>query len=205
MIDSSAVATVFSVYAVGVVIPGPNFVAVVHKAVSGRRSDALALVAGIVTVNLFWATCAILGIGMAFAIFPWLAMSIKLAGAAYLIWFGLRLVASAGASHATTPQPLKAPGFRSAFLQGVATNIANPKSIAFYAAVFSSAAPAHVSTPTFFAMLATVGAIATCWYGAVALVLSHATVATAYRRAKAWIDRACGGVIIALGIRQAIR
>lgn len=51
MIDSSAVATVFSVYAAGVVIPGPNFVAVVHRAVSGRRSDTLALVAGFIWVR----------------------------------------------------------------------------------------------------------------------------------------------------------
>lgn len=205
MIDSSAVATVFSVYAAGVVIPGPNFVAVVHKAVSGRRSDTLALVAGIVTVNLFWATCAILGIGVVFAIFPWLAVSVRLAGATYLIWFGLRLVVMARASDAATPRSPETPLFRAAFLQGVATNITNPKSIAFYAAVFSSAAPAHVSTPTFFAMLATVSATATCWYGAVALALSNAVVATAYRRAKVWIDRACGGLIIALGIRQAFR
>jgi threonine/homoserine/homoserine lactone efflux protein len=205
MIDSSAVAAVFSVYAAGVVIPGPNFVAVVHKAVSGRRSDALALVAGIVMVNLFWATCAIFGIGMVFAVFPWLALSVKLAGAAYLIWFGLRLMASAGKGTAAAAEPLKLHGMRAAFVQGVATNIANPKSIAFYAAVFSSATPAHVSTPTFFAMLATVGATATCWYSAVALVLSHAAIATAYGRAKSWIDRLCGGVIVALGIRQAWR
>jgi threonine/homoserine/homoserine lactone efflux protein len=158
-----------------------------------------------VTVNLFWATCAIFGIGMVFAIFPWLAVSIRLAGAAYLIWFGLRLVVSARTSDTAAPHVPKSPLSRAAFLQGVATNIANPKSIAFYAAVFSSAAPAHVSTPTFLAMLATVGATATCWYGAVALVLSHSTIATAYRRVKAWIDRACGSLIIALGIRQAFR
>ena len=205
MIDQSAVATVFSVYAAGVVIPGPNFVAVVHKAASGRRSDALALVAGIVAVNLFWATCAIFGIGMVFAIFPWLAAVVRLAGAAYLIWFGLRLIVSAGASNITVPHPLQSPLFSAAFLQGVATNIGNPKSIAFYAAVFSSAAPAHVSTSTFFAMLATVGVTATCRYGAVALVLSHAKIATAYRRVKSWIDCLCGGLIIALGIRQALR
>jgi threonine efflux protein len=205
MIDSSAVATVFSVYAAGVVIPGPNFVAVVHKAVAGRRSDAFALVAGIVTVNLFWATCAIFGIGMVFAIFPWLAVGVRLAGAAYLIWFGLRLIVSARAAPSTAPHAKSAPLFRSAFIQGIATNIANPKSIAFYAAVFSSAAPAHVSAPTFIAMLGIVGATATCWYGVVALVLSNAAIATAYRRAKAWIDRACGGLIIALGIRQVLR
>jgi threonine/homoserine/homoserine lactone efflux protein len=205
LIDSSAVATVLFVYAAGVVIPGPNFVAVVHKAVSGKRSDALALVAGIVIVNLFWATCAIFGIGIAFAIFPWLAITVKLAGAAYLVWFGLRLIVSAGTSHADASRPPRTARFRSAFLQGIATNIANPKSIAFYAAVFSSATPSHVSAPTFIAMLSTVGATATCWYGAVALALSHSAIATAYRNAKAGIDRACGGLIIALGIRQAFR
>jgi threonine efflux protein len=205
MVNSSAIATVFSVYAAAVVIPGPNFVAITQKAVSGRRSDALALVAGIVTVNLFWATCAILGIGMVFAIFPWLAVGIRLAGAAYLIWFGLRLIASARATPSGARHPTKAPLFRAAFLQGIATNIANPKSIAFYAAVFSSVVPTHVSMPMFFAMLAIVGATATCWYGAVALVLSHAAIATAYRRAKAWIDLTCGGLMIALGIRQAFR
>lgn len=52
MIDGSAVLTVFLVYLGCVVIPGPNFVAVVHKAVAATRSEALALVAGIVVVNL---------------------------------------------------------------------------------------------------------------------------------------------------------
>lgn len=205
MIDSSAVASFLSVYAVGVVIPGPNFVAVAHKAVSGTRSDAFALVAGIVMVNLFWATCAIFGIGIVFAVFPWVAFGVKLAGAGYLIWFGLKLVASASArAKAQSPSSI-ASGFRSAFLQGVATNIANPKSIAFFAAIFSTAAPTHVSAPTFLAMLATVGLTATCWYGAVAQFLSNAVVATAYRGAKRWIDRGCGALIIVLGVRQALR
>ncbi|MDM8355895.1 LysE family translocator [Pandoraea communis] len=205
MVDWSAVVTVFSVYAASAVIPGPNFVAITHKAVTGKRSDALALVAGIVTVNLFWATCAMLGVGVVFAIFPWLAVGVRLAGAAYLIWFGIRLVMSARATPSEASRPLKVLRFRGAFVQGIATNIANPKSIAFYAAVFSSAVPTHVSTQTFFAMLATVGVSATCWYGAVALVLSHAAIARAYRRAKAWIDLTCGGLMIALGIRQAFR
>ncbi|MBN3765238.1 LysE family translocator [Burkholderia sp. Ac-20365] len=205
MIDFSAVAAVFPVYAVGVVIPGPNFVAVAHKSVSARRADALALVAGIVVVNLFWATCAILGVGIVFAVFPWIALAVKLAGAGYLLWFGMRLIVSAGSRPLAARTPSASTKFGSAFMQGVATNIANPKSIAFYAAVFSTAAPAHVSAPTFLAMLATVGVIASCWYEAVALFLSHASVSAAYRRAQRWIDRACGAVIVALGIRQALR
>ena len=82
MIDMQAVLAVFTVYIVGVVIPGPNFVAVAHKAVSARRSEAFALVAGIVLVNLFWASSALLGVGIIFALFPWLALA-KVAGAGY--------------------------------------------------------------------------------------------------------------------------
>jgi threonine efflux protein len=205
MIDFSAVTAVFSVYIVGVVIPGPNFVAVAHKSVSATRRDAFALVAGIVVVNLFWATCAILGVGVVFAIFPWVAIAVKLAGAGYLIWFGLRLIRSAGTRPMAVQKVSASSGFGSAFMQGVATNIANPKSIAFYAAVFSTAAPAHVRAPTFLAMLATVGVVASCWYGGVALFLSHEAVSGVYRRAQKWIDRACGAVIVALGLRQALR
>jgi threonine/homoserine/homoserine lactone efflux protein len=205
MIDSSAVLAVLSVYIVGVVAPGPNFVAVVHSAVSGERAHALALVGGIVLVSLFWATCAILGIGIVFAVFPWLALAVKIAGAGYLIWFGARLIVNARGEVKSATGARAGGGFREAFLQGVATNIANPKSIAFFAAVFSSAAPAHVSAATFFAMLATVGVTASCWYGLVALVLSHARIAAVYRRFKAWTDRLCGAVIVGLGVRQLVR
>jgi len=205
VIDSSAVLGVLSVYVAGVVIPGPNFVAVAHKAASTTRTEALAVVAGIVLVNLFWASCAILGVGIVFAAFPWLAFAVKMAGAAYLIWFGGRLIFKASAGN--SQEIAQAPGgsLRQAFAQGFATNIANPKSVAFFAAVFSSAAPPHESVGTFLAMLGMVFVVASSWYGFVALTLSHARIASAYRRSKAWVDRVCGGVIIALGVRQLIR
>ncbi|MDB5984409.1 MAG: amino acid transporter [Pseudomonas sp.] len=205
MIDSAAVLTVFLVYVAGVVIPGPNFVAVVHKAVAATRSEALALVAGIVLVNLLWATCAIAGIGVVFAAFPWAALVVKVLGAAYLIWFGLRLLAKAGNKPLAPDAQRANGGFRQAFLQGVITNIGNPKSIAFFAAVFASAAPEHVSPGTFVAMLAMVGLVASSWYGIVVITLSRPRVASAYRRAKKLIDRLCGGLILALGVRQLLR
>ncbi|MEW9581811.1 LysE family translocator [Paraburkholderia sp. DGU8] len=205
MVDGTAVLGVFSVYIAGVVSPGPNFVAVAHKAASASRFEALAVVAGIVLVNLFWASCAILGVGIVFAAFPWLALVVKLAGAAYLIGFGGRLIVNASARQPALVVNAPAGGLRQAFAQGFATNIANPKSMAFFAAVFSSAAPAHVSLGTFAAMLGMVCVVASGWYGFVALTLSHARIAAAYRRGKAWADRFCGALIVALGVRQLIR
>ncbi|CAN7506760.1 LysE family translocator [Pseudomonas brassicacearum] len=204
MIDGSAVLTVFLVYLAGVVIPGPNFVAVVHKAVAATRSEALALVAGIVLVNLFWSTCAIVGLGVVFAALPWAALVVKVLGAAYLMWFGFRLLINAGRS---APGPLNdavAGSCRQSFIQGVITNIGNPKSMAFYAAVFSAAAPAHVSPGTFLSMLAVVVMVSMAWYAMVAIALSQPRIACAYQGRKKAIDRLCGGLILSLGIRQLV-
>jgi threonine efflux protein len=158
----------------------------------------------VVVVNLFWASCAILGIGIVFATFPWIALAVKITGAAYLIWFGGRLLAKAGSVGAAVIQQGRG-SYLHAFRNGFATNIANPKSMAFYAAVFASAAPKHVSAPTFLGMLTTVALVATLWYGVVAVVFATPSVAARYRRGKAWIDRVCGSVIVALGIRQLVR
>ena len=204
MIDWTAITTVLSVYIVGVVLPGPNFVAVAHKAASTTTREALALVAGVVVVNLFWASCSILGIGIVFATFPWIALAVKIVGAGYLIWFGGRLIFKAG-SAGTARIPAHGRSLAQAFRTGVATNIANPKSIAFYAAVFAAAAPKHVSTPTFLGMLAAVAIVAAAWYGIVAIVFATPSVAARYRRGKAWMDRVCGAMIVALGIRQLVR
>jgi len=205
MVDTHAVFTVLAIYLAGVVIPGPNFVAVVHKAVASTRASALALVAGIVVVNIFWASCAIAGIGIVFAAFPWVALVVKILGAGYLIWFGLRLIINAGNTSAVLNNKAGADNFRQSFVQGVITNIGNPKSMAFYAAIFSTAAPAHVSSGTFISMLAVVGIVATLWYGSVAIMLSLPAISTAYRRAKKVIDRFCGSVIVLMGIRQIVR
>ncbi|KAF1048481.1 MAG: Threonine efflux protein [Herbaspirillum frisingense] len=210
-IDWSAVLAVFSVYITGVIIPGPNFVAVLHKAASSTRAAALAMVAGIVLVNLFWASCAILGVGIVFATFPVVALIVKIMGAAYLLWFGARLIgkaserrraATAGAGSTAAGD---GDGIRTAFVQGFLTNIANPKSMAFFAAVFASAAPAHVSWPTFAAMLGVVLVVAGSWYSFLALVMSHGGVAARYRKSAVLVDRFCGSVILLLGIRQLMR
>lgn len=212
MVQWSAVLAVLSVYITGVMIPGPNFVAVVHKAVSSTRVAALAMVAGIVVVNLFWATCAILGVGIVFATFPWAALVAKVVGAAYLIWFGGNLIrkaqsgAAGAAALAGAEDVIPAEqGLRQAFVEGFLTNIVNPKSMAFFAAVFAAATPAHVSWPTFAAMLTVVGVVASSWYSMVAIVMSHPGIAAKYRRGKVWMDRICGGLIVALGVRQLVR
>jgi threonine/homoserine/homoserine lactone efflux protein len=204
MLDTVAVLSAAVVCLAGVMSPGPNFVAVTHRAISSSRYEAVAMVFGIALVNTLWATMALFGLSLLVTSLPWLFWSIKLMGAAYLVWFGIQLLKRSG-------QPLKprevstvVSTFPSALRDGIATNLANPKSMAFYASVFSGAVPADASMETLFAMVVMVGVIAILWYGSVALVLSADRMAKLYRQGKMIIERTCGVFLILLGGRQGL-
>ncbi|MCQ3032657.1 LysE family transporter [Pseudomonas syringae] len=93
-------------------------------------------------------------------------------GAAYLIWFGVRLIINAGKQSASQNSESSTGSVRKSVLQGAVTNIGNPKPMAFYAAVFAAAAHAHVSVSTFASMLAVVVVVSLTWYGLLAVALS---------------------------------
>ena len=202
MVDWNSVFVVFSIYIAGVIIPGPNFVAVTHEAVSSSRRHALALVAGIVVVNIFWASSALLGLSAVFKLFPWLALLVKVLGSVYLIWFGVQLIKNAKKSEMGS-RLTKNSSTRASFRTGLIVNIANPKSIAFYAAVFSAAAPPSVNFSTLLAMVCVVLVIASTWYGTVAILFSSPAVSKVFQSLKVWFDRFCGTTIVMLGLKQA--
>jgi len=204
MLDTTAVLSAAVVCLAGVMSPGPNFVAVTHRAISSSRVEAIAMVFGVSMVNTLWAAMALFGLNLLVTSLPWLFWSIKLMGAAYLVWFGIQLLKRSG-------QPLKAraglapaSSFPSALRDGIATNLANPKSMAFYASVFSGAIPADASLETLLAMVAMVGVLAVLWYGSVALVLSADRMADLYRQGKKIVERTCGLFLILLGGRQGL-
>lgn len=131
MFDSTAVLSAAVVCLAGVMSPGPNFVAVSHRAVSSSRFEAVAMVFGIAMINSLWAAMALFGLSLLVVTLPWMFWSIKLLGAAYLVWFGVQLLMRSG-------QPLTSRGnsglessVPSALRDGIATNLANPKSMAF--------------------------------------------------------------------------
>jgi len=206
MIDTAALFTVVLVYAAGVIIPGPNFVLVVRQAAAGSRALALATVAGIVAVNALWAGAALFGLAVALNAWPWARDGLRIAGGLYLIYVGVRLWLDARQASGVADEGigLARAGLGRAFARGALTNLANPKSMVFYASVFSAAAPPGAGAATLLAMMAAVVVIAFVWYGAVALLLSTAGVSTAYRRARTALERACGGVMIGFGGKLAL-
>lgn len=204
MIDFSAVLAVALVCAVAIISPGPNFVAVTHRAVTAPRAEALALAAGIAGVSALWAAAALFGLSLLFAAFPWLFVTVKLLGAAYLVWIGVQLMRGAGAPLPARPAVPAATSLARAFRGGMLTNLSNPKAMVFYGSVFSAFVPAGTTPATQIAMVVTVGAIATLWYGGLAWCLASERATRLYRRARPLIEGGCGLLLIGFGLRQAL-
>ena len=204
MLDFSPLMSVAVVCAAGVMSPGPNFVAVTHRAISSSRLEAIAMVIGIALVNMLWSAAAIFGVGMLIASLPWMFWAIKLMGAAYLIWFGCQLLKRSAKPLGITHFLATKPTFGAALRDGIVTNLGNPKSMVFYASLFSGAAPTQASAQMQMVLVAMIGAIAVIWYGSVALVLSVGWIANLYRQGKSWIEKACGQALILLGCRQGL-
>jgi threonine/homoserine/homoserine lactone efflux protein len=191
-----AIATVAAIACLGIMSPGPDFVAVTYTAVTGSRRSAAAVAAGVVLGNGIWAGAALLGVGALFALFPSLFLLIKTLGALYLLWLGVGLLRNAR-------KPLPESGTRVGyFSKGLSTTMANPKAAIYYASALSSAAPANASFMLLLAMLAAVLVVATLWFSVVVMVLSTPKASAAFRRFKVYFESLFGLLLVSFGLRQ---
>jgi len=167
----------FAVSALLIVTPGPDTALVVRNALrSGPRAASLTA----------------LGVAVAFTV-------LKLAGAAYLAYLGLRSLLGRGAAHgpaARTPH-------RTAFVQGLVNNLLNPKAAVIFVAVMPQFIEAGDPPVRFVAMLAGYEAIMLVWLNLYAVVLGRAGRTAAAGRLRRAFDRGVGVVLIALGLRLA--
>lgn len=120
--------------AVAVAIPGPGIFAVVSCALGRGFREALALITGMIIGDLLYFAFAVLGMAALARSMGGFFVVIKLAGAAYLIWLGVKLwrqppVPMAADGNAATPRR----GFGRSLLGGLIVTLSNPKTIAFYA------------------------------------------------------------------------
>ncbi len=180
--------------------PGPNFFAVIHTAVEKGRSAALAAVLGTVVGTAAWAFAGFFGLQALFAVFPSAATVIKLLGGAYLVWVGIGLWRNANNTPAGQ-QPVPVVSAWRAFLFGLSTNLANPKTAAFAASLFAVALPAGTEIGLSLLAVLLVCAISLVWYMIVAFVGSTAPFQRGYARARRTVMRATGVIFAGYGTR----
>ncbi len=187
---------------VGTMSPGPSFVVVARTAVAKSRSHGLSAALGMGFGGMIFAGMALLGLQGLLVAVPSLYIGLKVIGGIYLCILGYRIYRSA--RDPLEIEQLKDDSMQkttSAFLVGLITQISNPKTAIVYASVFAAFLPITISPVLGIAIIVSVFAIETGWYSIVAAVLAARKPRNIYLAYKAWVDRAAGLVMGALGTK----
>ncbi len=187
------------------ITPGPDTLLIVSRSSAGGWRSGAAAALGIGAGCLVHTLAAAIGVSALIAASADAFAAIKWLGAAYLLYLGVRLLflrSSAGGE----PSPTRDTAARSSFVQGLLTNVLNPKVALFFLAFL----------PQFVDPGASDKAVPLVWLGLIfnangllwnllvawlaARSLQRFSRATAARR---WFDRALGALFVALAARLA--
>jgi len=112
-------------------VPGPGIFYVAAKTLSGGRQAGIASTFGTALGGLVHVVAGGLGVSAIILASAQLFTVLKLAGALYLIWLGIRTFREAGG---LLPEEISPIGAKRAFQEGVVVEALNPKTAAFFLA-----------------------------------------------------------------------
>ena len=181
-------------------IPGPTVILVLSYALTQGRQVAVASAAGVALGDLIAMTASLAGLGALVLTSATLFTIIKWVGAIYLIWMGLGMLRSAGKQNGLHVVDAPALPARRIFRNAATVTALNPKSIVFFIAfVPQFIRPDAALLPQFSILIATFVGLA--GINALAYALLADRLRTTIKRPAilAWMTRAGGGALIAMG------
>ena len=188
---------VFAIFIPALILPGPDFVAVVRSSMTHGTRAGLLTTLGVSLGLCLYATLSLLGLSAILVQYQWLTWAVRVLGGAYLIFLGIKLLRAK--PQTIDLDPANPPSRHRAILFGFLVTLTNPKAIVLFASVFATAVTA--STPAWLmgVMIGLVTASSLAWYSCVSLFMSSGPVMRHFQRARHWIERAAGVCFIGLG------
>jgi len=186
------------------ITPGPDVLYIVGRSLGQGRVAGAVSALGIATGCLVHIAAGALGLSALIVAAPVAYDAVRYAGAAYLAWLGFRALVSRHDGlevKSLTPVPLGR-----IYGQGIVTNVLNPKVALFFLAFLPQFTdPSRGSLPLQFVMLGLVfvinGTLVCLGYALAASWLGD-WLKSRYAFST-WLNRAMGGLFIALGLRLA--
>jgi threonine/homoserine/homoserine lactone efflux protein len=128
MLDAHRFFVFFMAALVLAATPGPGIFYVLARTLAGGRGEGILSSVGTFVGGMFHVVAAALGISAILAASAVAFHTVKYAGAAYLVWLGIRMIQSRNAELSIG---ISAPS-RGAFGQGIVTEVLNPKTALFF-------------------------------------------------------------------------
>lgn len=199
-----AILTVALIHLLAVASPGPDFVMVMRNSLVYSRRSGIYAAVGLGLGILVHVAYSLAGIAVIISQSVLLFNLVKLLGAAYLIYIGIKSLrakpgTTADASRHENTDLSKLSAIRTGFI----TNATNPKATLFFLSLFTLVI--QPSTPLFVKLvMGAEMAIATfCWFSLIAILVSHRLVRQRITHVQHYIERFMGGVLILFGLKLA--
>ncbi|MFD9353649.1 LysE family translocator [Streptomyces sp. NPDC060031] len=182
-----------------VISPGADFAMVVRNSYLYGRPTGLFAAAGVAAGVLVHVSYTMLGVGLLIASSTALFTAIKLAGAAYLVWIGIRTFrtrAEVTVDLESKPRQTPLGAMRSGFL----TNVLNPKTTLFVVSTFTQVVDPQTGLWQQAGYGLFMSAAHLGWFSAVALFFSDSRLRDRMLKAQKALNRAIGSVLVGLGV-----
>ncbi len=203
MVDVEAVLLGVGLFFLGVLSPGPNFFVVVRTSIAQGPQAGIATGLGVATGDGLYASAGMLGLSALLSATYWAFALVKIAGGLFLLYLGFRLFFRRRALGVMSAemQPREQTRGR-LFALGLCTDLANPKTIVFFASIFALVIRSETTATTRALMVASIIGVSSLWRIGLAVVFSRARVRAMYLRSARVIDQICGIALGAFGARM---
>lgn len=186
-----------------IVTPGPDTAMTIRGTLLGGRRAGVMTAFGVISGQACWTVAASAGITALLVASEPAFMALKLVGAAYLVYLGAQAILAAvrrTVSHEPLPMCRVRLPARTAYRQGLVSDLGNPKMAAF----FTSLLPQFGTS--FLGMLAlglTFCVLTWLWLAAYATAVARMHATLRRPRVRRAIEAVTGTVLVALGVRLA--
>ena len=175
-------------------------------AVEGPKRAALAGL-GIGMGCLVWGAAVAFGLGAVLSTSQLAFVVLRWAGAAYLVWLGIRLLIKPRDSFDPGDAPVVTSQGDFAWMRrGLLTNLLNPKIGVFYVSFLPQFLPEGVMAAPFIFLLACLHVgLGLMWFGVLIAATQPLAETLRHPAVVRWADRITGGVFICFGLRLALQ
>jgi threonine/homoserine/homoserine lactone efflux protein len=188
-----------------IVTPGQDTALTIRNTLAGGRRGGLFTALGVVNGQVTWALATSAGLAAVLVAWQPAFTALRLVGAAYLVYVGLlALVAAVRSRGSEAPVVASARVLppRTAYRQGLLSNLGNAKVAVFFTSLLPQFAPG--GDATFWTMLPLglcFAALTLAWLSAYACAVAKAAAVLQRPRIRRALDAVTGSVLVLLGFR----
>jgi RhtB (resistance to homoserine/threonine) family protein len=197
------------------ITPGADMALVMRHALGSGRRQAFCASLGIGLGCLIWGTASALGVAVVLAQSALAFTVLKYVGGAYLLYLGAGALITAIRGHADpsvrtdaalrTEDTRRGPSRSACFVQGLLTNLLNPKVAVFYMTFLPQfVAPDRPVLPQSIFLATTHVLMGLAWLTLYARFLDRMAAVLLSNRIRRRIEAVTGAVLMALGVRLAL-